>query len=447
MNTTFNNKRFVTVAIGMVLMVTSAKIYAQAPRTLGLEEAIEMSIKNSKQLKLSQTNVDLAALNIRQIKENQLPSLSVSASYLRLNTPNINLKLKQSGSDSTGSSGGSSLHVNQAMYAMASASLPLFSGFRFKYGLESARYLEEATRLDVANDREAVIQNTIAAYSNLYKAKKAVDLVAENLKREQERVTEFTNREKNGLLARNDLMKAKLQESNVQLTLLDAENDLKLTSINVNLLLGLPENTSIAADSLAFTTLKDEGNAADWEQTALTHRKDIAANGIRQKAADVDIKVAKSDLYPSVALTAGYVALNIPGVAMIPNAMNAGLGFKYNISSFWKTNTKIAQARTYVYQLKTNEGVLMDRIHLEVNTAYYNYVLSKRKIDVYAKAVEQADENYRITKNKYDNSLLTTTELLDADVAQVQSKINYESAKADAVVAYKKLEQVAGIIN
>jgi outer membrane protein TolC len=445
MNTTFNIKRMVSLALGMALIVSTAYSQAQGPRVLTLEEAIGMSLKNSKQLKLSQTNVDLAALNIRQIKENQLPSLSVSASYLRLNTPNIDLKLKQSGSDSTG--GGSALHVNQAMYGMASASLPLFSGFRFKYGLESAHYLEEAARLDVANDRDAVVQNTIAAYSNLYKAKKAVDLVSENLKREQERVAEFTNREKNGLLARNDLMKAKLQESNVELTLLDAENDLKITTINVNLLLGLPESTLIAADSSSFTTLKDEGNAADWEQTALTHRKDIAANGIRQKAANVDIKVAKADFYPSVALTAGYVALNIPGVAMIPNAMNAGIGVKYNISSFWKTGAKIAQARTYVYQLKTNEEILADRIHLEINTAYYNYVLSKRKIDVYAKAVEQADENYRITKNKFDNSLVTTTELLDADVAQVQSKINFESAKADAVVAYKKLEQTAGTIN
>ena len=66
---------------------------------------------------------------------------------------------------------------------------------------------------------------------------------------------------------------------------------------------------------------------------------------------------------------------------------------------------------------------------------------------MYAKAVEQSDENYRITKNKYDNSLVTTTDLLDADVAQVQSRIDYEAAKADAVVAFKRLEQTAGVIN
>ena len=432
------------VAAGLILFASATHSFGQATRNITLEEAVELSLKNSKQLKLSQSNVDLAGLNIRSIRDNQLPSFSLSASYLRLNTPNINLK---SSSSDTSSNGMSSVHVNQVAYGMASASIPLFSGFRYKYSLESAKYLQEASRLDAETDRQAVIQNAIAAYSNLYKAKKSVDLVAENLVREHERVQEFTNREKNGIIARNDLLKATLQESNVQLTLMDAENDLKLTTINMNLILGLPEETQLAADSASFEVLKDAGNAMDWEQTALTHRKDMAALAIRQKAANSDIHVAKADLYPNVALTGGYVALSIPGFVTVPNAFNAGIGISYNLASLWKTGSKIEEAKTRLYQLKTNEEILLDRVHLEINTAYYNYVLSKKKIEVYEKAVEQANENYRITKNKYDNSLVTTTELLDADVAQVQSKINYAAAKADAIVAYKKLEQTAGVIN
>lgn len=438
-----SSRRMAFVAVGLILIASASHSFGQTIRNITLEEAVELSLKNSKQLKLSQSNVDMAGLNIRQIKDNQLPSFSVSASYLRLNTPNINLK--SSSSDTTG--GASSLHVNSVAYGMASASIPLFSGFRYKYSLESAKFLQEASRLDAETDRQAVIQNAIMAYSNLYKAKRSVDLVAENLVREHERVTEFTNREKNGIIARNDLLKATLQESNVQLTLMDAENDLKITTINMNLILGLPEETQLAADSASFEVLKEAGNAMDWEQTALTHRKDMAAIAIRQKAAGSDIHVAKADLYPSVALTGGYVALSIPGFVTVPNAFNAGIGVSYNLASLWKTGAKIEEAKTRLYQLKTNEEILLDRVHLDINTAYYNYVLSKKKIEVYEKAVEQATENYRITKNKYDNSLVTTTELLDADVAQVQSKINYAAAKADAIVAYKKLEQTAGVIN
>jgi outer membrane protein len=444
MKTTLRKTNIWCLYVSAVMWLLSNVTLAQEARTLTLSEAVELSLQNSKQLQLSEKNIDLALLNIRQIKENQLPSLGVSASYLRLNSPDINLKLNR-GTDSTGS-GISSVAVHQVMYGMASASLPIFSGFRFKYGIESARYLEQAVRMDVEFERASIIQNTVGAYSNLYKSQRAVALVSENLRREQERVAEFTNREKNGLLARNDLMKAQLQESNVQLALLNAENDQKLTIIHMNLLLGLPERTMLQADSSIFNSLSDEGTATEWEQNAIENRKDFAANAIRQKSATVDVKVAKADLYPSLALTAGYVALNIPGVAVIPNAMNAGLGVRYDIASLWKSGAKIAQAKTWVEQLKSSEGILADRIHLEVSTAYYNYVLGKKKIEVYIRAVEQSDENYRITKNKFENSLLTTTELLDADVAQLQSKINLEAAKADAVVAYKKLEQTAGLI-
>ncbi|MEI9934985.1 MAG: TolC family protein [Ferruginibacter sp.] len=73
--------------------------------------------------------------------------------------------------------------------------------------------------------------------------------------------------------------------------------------------------------------------------------------------------------------------------------------------------------------------------------------MSQKKIDVYQKAIDQSVENYRITKNKYDNALETTTDLLDADVAELQAKLNYANAKADAVVAYNKLLQTAGLLN
>ena len=59
--------------------------------------------------------------------------------------------------------------------------------------------------------------------------------------------------------------------------------------------------------------------------------------------------------------------------------------------------------------------------------------------------VEQADENYRITFNKYNNGLATMTELLDADAARIASRISVLNARADAALAYKKLLQTTGI--
>jgi outer membrane protein TolC len=74
-------------------------------------------------------------------------------------------------------------------------------------------------------------------------------------------------------------------------------------------------------------------------------------------------------------------------------------------------------------------------------------MLSKKKIEVFEKANIQAAENYRITGNKYNNSLSTITELLEANVALLQSQLNIRTAKADAVLAYEKLLQTAGLLN
>ncbi|RYY53307.1 MAG: TolC family protein, partial [Chitinophagaceae bacterium] len=157
------------------------------------------------------------------------------------------------------------------------------------------------------------------------------------------------------------------------------------------------------------------------------------------------VKIAKADKYPSLALTGGYVALDVPKFIAVTNAVNLGVGVSYDIASLWKNKAKVQQAEARSRQLEQNEAMIGDQVILQVNKSYLDLLSSRKKIDVYSKAVEQAQENYRITKNKYDNSLATTTDLLDADVASLQAKLNYVFAKADAVVAYDKLLQTAGM--
>lgn len=418
----------------------------EGTKTLTLREAIDLSVKNSGQLKISQAKIDEATAALKEAVERRLPDFKVSGSYLYLPVePNINLK---TGSGNGGGNGGDMPAVHQAAYGMATVSLPLYAGGRISYGIESARYLEQAARLDSGNDRQELMLNTINAFTNLYKAKAAVNLVKENLQQSQQRVTDFTNLEKNGLLARNELLKAQLQESNVELSLLDAENNWKLANVNMDLILGLPEQTELLPDSASLVASSaDIKTIEEYEQLALQHRNDLQALGLRSKAAADGIKIAKAEMLPSLALTGGYIALAVPHFVTVTNAVNLGVGVQYNLSSLWKTNSKVRQAKAREVQLQASEGLLNDAIRLQINQAYQNYLLSQKKIDVYNKAIEQAAENYRITKNKYDNNLVNTTDLLDADVAQLQAKLNYAFAKADAIGAYSKLMQTAGMLD
>lgn len=439
-----------TVALVFTLLAGMA-VHAQEKRNLSLDEAITLSLQNSKEIKLNAAKVAEANGALREARERRLPDLTTSGSYLRLNQPNVDMKVKlgsQSGGSAEGGSGSSSqkLQVNSVTYGMASLSIPVFSGFRIQHGIDAAKYLQKAATLDAEKDRDEVIANTIAAYSNLYKAKAALDIVKENLNQSQHRVADLSNLEKNGLLARNDLLKAELQQSNIELALVDAENNWKLTYINMNLMLGLPEETELVPDANAFTVTTDTRNFEAWEAQALQNRKDMEAMNLRVKAASSGVKAAKGEYYPSIALTGAYVAADIPGLLTLTNVVNGGVGVRYSPSSLWKTGSKVAQSKAQLQQAEISREMLNDGIRLQIAQAYQTYLSATKKIDVYNKAVEQANENYRIVKNKYDNSLTTTTELLDADVAQLQAQLNYAFAKADAVVAYKRLQAAAGTL-
>lgn len=421
--------------------------FAQGKRTLTLPEAIELGIKNSKQLKGSTAKIEEAVAAVREAEERRLPEAGVTGSYLRLNNPNIDLKAKtNNGGTGGGTANGDSPKPSQAMYGMINASVPIFSGFRIKYGIESAKYLQQAAELDAENDKEEIVLNTIDAYNNLYKSKAAVDLVNENLQSARKRAAQFSNLEKNGLLPRNELLKAQLQVSNTELSLLDAQNNWKLANINMDLMLGLPESTELVIDSASLQSSVNLKSVEDYVQAGLKNRKDLSAVDYRKKAASTAIKISKGEKYPSLAVTGGYVAANIPTVLSVTNAVNLGLGVQYSISSLWKNNSKVAQAEAREKQVAANEELLADAIRLQINQAYQNYLSSQKKIDVYQTAIAQATENYRIVNNKYQNSLATTTELLDADVAQLQARLNYAFAKSDAVVAYNRLLQSAGLL-
>jgi outer membrane protein TolC len=424
----------------------SVQAVAQEKKTLTLNQAIDLGLQNSKLLKGSQAKIDEATAVLKQAEQNKLPDFKITGSYVRLNSANVDVKTQSSSGGGSGSGGGTP-KVSQAIYGIANASLPIYAGGRINYGIESAKYLQQAASLDAEEDRDLVIQNTIEAYANLFKATTAMRLVKENLQQSQERERELSNLEKNGLLARNDLLKAQLQSSNIELGVLDAENNWKLATVNMDLMLGLPASTELLLDTTGIERKEDSRVLDDYLQAAYKSRKDAEALSLRKKAASTGVKAVKAEKLPAIALTGGYIAADIPKVLSITNALNLGVGVSYNMGSLWKNKAKVQEAEAKVRELQANEAIVNDNIQLQVNKSYLTLLSQRKKIEVNAKAMEQANENYRIVKNKFDNNLATTSDLLEADVAKLQATMAYTLARADAFVAYHKLLQASGLLS
>src|SRR5215212_4578283 len=120
-----NSKRTV---VGIIMLFIANLAVAQERKAITLSEAIDLSIKNSKQLKISTAKIEEATATLKESENRRLPDASVSASYLRLGTANIDIK-KQNNS---GGSNGESPKVSQAAYGILNASLPLYAGGRIR---------------------------------------------------------------------------------------------------------------------------------------------------------------------------------------------------------------------------------------------------------------------------------------------------------------------------
>src|SRR5690606_7551981 len=190
----------------VAFIVSYAQLNAQNVRRISLQEAVELGVANSKNLKIDSAKIAEATAAIDEAKNKQLPDLNVSGSYLRLTNANVNINTsstKESAKDAPNENVQTS-KVNQAVYGMANFSLPIFAGGRIKYGIESAKYLLEAAKLNTGSDRNTIAYNISQAYVNLFKASQAVNVIKENLETSKKRDADFLNLENNGIIARND---------------------------------------------------------------------------------------------------------------------------------------------------------------------------------------------------------------------------------------------------
>lgn len=414
---------------------------AQEGKSLTLEQAVNLALTNSDEAKISASRVNTAKNELQVTKNNQYPDFKVSGQYQYLTGAKIDFPAATANtSEDPNAAPTPTPDVNQLLLGQANMSLPLFSGFKLKNAIAASENSLKAVTLNAENDKEQIALQTIKDYINLYKAQKAINIIEENLKSANQRVKDFSAMEENGLLARNDLLKAQLQESNIQLSLEEAKKNSNILNYKLNVMLKLPEDTTIDTQDTNF------GKIAPANLASEVLRNDLEALKFQEAAAENQIKMSKSNYFPSIALVSGYTALDLNNALTVTNAVNVGVGLSYNLSDIFKTKSEVKVAQSKAEELQHTIDMVSDRVKLQIENAKQDYLLALRKYEVYTKSEEQAIENYRILKDKYDNGLADTNDLLDADVDQLQAKMNLAYANADITQTYYEFLTAQGTL-
>jgi outer membrane protein TolC len=409
---------------------------AQEKTGLTLNEAINIVLSKSSDVALASAKVTTKKYESESVKNNKYPDFRVSGQYLRLTNANVNSNLNSNSSAAP-------VAVNQLMLGQINSNLPLFSGFKLQNSIKASENLYQSEKAKLEQTKETVAMEVVEYYANLYRAQKAVNLITENLKSSEQRVKDFTALENNGIIARNDLLKAQLQQSKVQLSLDEAYRNVSVLNYYLITLLKLPEDYKIGIDENQFAN-NQPINIIKNEEIALKNRKDLEAIHFIEKASENNIKIAKSAYFPSVNLTGGFIYLDLKNALTVSNAMNFGVGISYDVANIFKNKSNVKAAKSKALEASEAAAILSEKIKIQVQQAIENYNLSLKQNLVYEQAIGQATENYRIVKDKYDNGLSNTTDLLEADVEQLNSKINYAYSRANIMLKYYEMQSASG---
>lgn len=429
----------------LLILIPVSVLYSQTQK-LTLLESIELGLKNSKDLKISQSKLKSSDAKVSEVNSMFLPQLKFMANYTRLSdnvppfqvtTPFSPVPIKISDP------------ILDNYNLRLSLQQPLFTGFKLLSSKKSAEYNFTAAELDYSKEMNETAMNIHTAFWNLYRANEFRNLLENSLQQIENHLKDTKNFLDNGLVTQNDYLKLQVQYSNTKLQLIEAENNLEVARAVFNKALGLTleAKTEIEADEIQVQDTEYEFE--ELLKEARENRQEIQSLTFRLKAAEENIASARSGWFPNIYLTGNYYYSNPNNRFQPPknkwnDTWDIGFTLNWDIWDWGLTSSRTTQAEELSVQTQASLEKLTDNIEVEVYQNYLNLVKSKEKVEVSKLSLEQATENYRITSEKYKEQLATSTDLIDAEVSQLQAETNLISSQIEFNLAKVRLEKSVG---
>ena len=431
----------------LILTAGTAGI-AQEKVSLTAEQAIAFGMENSKSLHSSRMKVEYADARSSETRNMLFPTLKFSGSYTRLSeVPPFEI-------GPFGPIMPQKITISPAVLDNYSMRLtlqqPIFAGLRLLNSSKLASYSADAASDDYEKDKVELIYYIQNSYWNVFKAIESKKVVDENVEQVKSHLKDVQNFFAQGIVTKNEVLKVEVQLSNVQVMQIDVLNNVRLSMIALNSLIGLPLETQIEIASPAEHQPNEYGDLNSLVQKAMENRSDLKAMDVRVKASETGVSIARAGWFPQIFLVGNYNYAR-PNQRIFPtqdkfkDTWDVSLSASLDIWNWGATIHQTDQAQAQLSQARDGYAQIKDGITLDVTQSYFNFNQSKERISVAQKGVSQAEENYRITNDKFKSGLALNSDLLDAEAAQMQSKWNYVQALVDFNLADARLQKAIGL--
>jgi outer membrane protein len=424
---------------------------AQQELNLSLEQALQIGLENSRALHTSQFKVEAADAKAGETHTMGLPSLKFSGAYSRLSdVPSQAIVLPANSFGPGFPPSPVSMTLSPTIldnYTLkATVQQPLFTGGKISGAIDAAQHNAIASGHDLRRDHADIVYSINAAYWNLYRANEFKRFVDENVVQMQSHATDAQNLEKQGLLTSNDVMKVQVQLSDAQVRQIDASNNVKLAMYQLNNVLGLPLQTAIVLTTTIRMTDRTWDPLDRLVQNALEKRPEVLAMNERIQSGEAGVTSANGGWWPQLYLVGNYNYLKpnqryFPLKNQFKDTWDVSLSVSFDIWNWLQTSYQSTQAHAQLAQAREGLSMTKDGVTLEVTQSYLNVQKAREREAVSERGGAQAEENYRIMKGRYAQGLVANSELLDAEVALLQARLNQTQSLVDYELAVAQLSK------
>ncbi|MBI3810612.1 MAG: TolC family protein [Nitrospirae bacterium] len=322
---------------------------------------------------------------------------------------------------------------------------PLFTGGSIYYAYESAQLGYRSADFGFQEAIQDLLLRVELAYWDILKTERlqaVSELQVSDLKEHLRAVKASYNA---GSVPYNEVLKTTVNLAEAEQRFLTARNNAGLAKMAMNNLL---RQDLASPMTVSDPKADDPTELPAYEEalkTAQSRRLELAAGRTQVEAMHLRESLARSDYYPKLSAIAHYDRAKETTTILPENWEVLGV-LRWTFWEWGRTGHEVERAGIRLRQSEDDLRSLEDRIALEVREQHLRAQEMKEKIAVAKTAVEQAEENYRITEERFKSGVTTNTEVLDAESLLVSARANHTNAVYDFLSSRARLARAMGLL-
>ena len=438
------NRKIIILVTAILLMSQSGSIYAES-LNLDLETAKKIALENNPSIKIAREGVKKSRSMVTEARANLMPVISGFSSFQHaweLPTMVLNLPPEMGGQRKFKMG-----TENNIVYGI-NVSQPLFTGGAIWNGFQMSRIGRNIAEAQLKSIEQKLLSDVTGAYYHVLFANSALDVALEALESSEKNLEQVNKFYDAGKSSRFDVLRAEVQVANFKPMVVSSKNGLRLAESNLSLILGISDSVNyVFKEKLEFTESDlSHKNLDELLGIALRNRPEVLIMQEQKLITRKQLSIAKAALMPSVIFGTSYQYQGMRDDMDFTNddfykSFNSTLTLSIPLFSGLKNSSKMQQAKIAIKETGYQEESLINVIKLEVKSAYFIMKEAEEKVETQKKTIELATEALRLANLMYTEGASTQLDVLNANLALNQAKMNYQQSLFEYNVALANLKK------